>query len=204
MDNNTDHVDKNVEPEYSFHITALAGGTYNAAYDIESTIPGIQKSKVSWTVTPSKNVDYFHDGDFFNVARTADCSITASYVYNGKTYTDTYWQKGVKQETAYTIDIYLVERIESRAVYAIKTDIPGCTVGTAAWTVASAHRGGWVDGGQYIVDEAGMENGESYTVTASYTYNGQTYSASCTYTYTEQPSANVFPVIPDVIPTIRH
>lgn len=204
VDNNTDHVDKNVEPEYSFHITALAGGTYNAAYDIESTIPGIQKSKVSWTVTPSKNVDYFHDGDFFNVARTADCSITASYVYNGKTYTDTYWQKGVKQETAYTIDIYLVERIESRAVYAIKTDIPGCTVGTAAWTVASAHRGGWVDGGQYIVDEAGMENGESYTVTASYTYNGQTYSASCTYTYTEQPSANVFPVIPDVIPTIRH
>lgn len=48
-----------------------------------------------------------------------------------------------------------------------------------------------------------MENGESYTVTVSYTYNGKTYSASCTYTYTEQPSANVFPVIPDEIPTIQ-
>lgn len=96
-----------------------------------------------------------------------------------------------------------MERTEGRAAYAIKTDIPGCTAGTATWTVVSAHRGGWVDGSQYIVDEFGMENGESYTVTVSYTYNGKTYSASCTYTYTEQPSANVFPVIPDEIPTIQ-
>lgn len=192
--------------EYRFAIKELMGSNEYACYDVETDIPGYQRIANVWAVTPAQG-DWFQDNDgFLYVNRNMDCTITVLYNYkkpDGSFYSATYKQTAEKTDN-YLLDIFLVERTEGRAVYAIKTDIPGCTVGTAAWTVASAHRGGWVDGGQYIVDEAGMENGESYTVTASYTYNGQTYSASCTYTYTEQPSVNVFPVIPDVMPTIRH
>ena len=190
VDNNTDHVDKNVEPEYSFHITALAGGSYNAAYDIESTIPGIQKSKVSWTVTPSKDVDYFHDGDFFNVARTADCTITASYVYNGRTYTDTYRQKGVAvkedtnqmpEETSYE---FWVERSSGGAynAYTVKTDIPGFSTGNVVWSVSPADTDWFKEGAAVYIY---VDKNAACTVTASYTYNGKTYTGALKQNYAE-------------------
>lgn len=187
---------------YSFEIrrteTSTNGQFYK--YFVNTNIPNFDSSKVTWWLEP---VDerWYTEGGCAYLSYGITGTLTATYVHNGKTYTASCYQAAAVEN--YILDLFLVERTEGRAAYAIKTDIPGCTAGTATWTVASAQRGGWVDGSQYIVDEFGMENGESYTVTVSYTYNGKTYSASCTYTYTEQPSANVFPVIPDEIPTIQ-
>ncbi len=189
---------------YSFEIRRTEASTNGQFYKyfVNTNIPNFDSSKVTWHLDPVDERWYIEGGCAY-LSYGITGTLTATYVHNGKTYTASCYQAAAVEN--YILDLFLVERTEGRAAYAIKTDIPGCTVDTATWTVSSTHskRGGWVEGDRYIVDEFGMENGESCTVTVSYTYNGRTYSASCTYTYTEQPSANVFPVIPDEIPTIQ-
>ena len=69
-----------------------------------------------------------------------------------------------------------------RAFYTISTNIPGCTAANVTWKVY--YRGGFLSGGQYVVDESGMTNGESYYMVATYVYDSWTYTASCTVTCT--------------------
>ena len=181
---------------YSFEIRRTEASTNEqfCKYFVNTNIPNFDSSKVTWWLEPVDERWYIEGGCAY-LSYGITGTLTATYVHNGKTYTASCYQAAVEEN--HVLDLYLVARAEDRAAYAIRTDIPGCTVETATWTVASAHRGGWVSGDQYMIDEFGMENGESYTVTVSYTYNGRTYSASCTYTYTDQTGTNTLP-IPDV------
>lgn len=203
------------EEKYSFEILRSKENEEYYKYTIGTNIPNFDSARIVWTLSPFDQRWFVNDYGCACLPYEVSGTLTASYVYNGKSYTASRYQEAVVEN--YALDLFLVARTEGRATYAIKTDIPGCTVETAIWTVVSASRGGWVDGGQYIVDEFGMVNGESYTVTVSYTYNGRTYSASCSYTYKEAPqeteeppqetgeeppSANLLPVFPDVFPTI--
>ena len=178
-----DRIDKEEPANYSFKIYCNLNDLYNA-YLIDSNIPGFNALNVTWSVTPA-DADWFtFDGGAY-VDSTITCTITASYVYNGKTYTDSMKQTAMRAE--YTFGISLVSRdiAAGRASFTINTNIPGCTNSNVTWTVVSDRRGGslW-DGQYYTVDEFGMANGESYVLNASYVYDGRTYTASCTVTCT--------------------
>jgi len=88
------------------------------------------------------------------------------------------------EQTEYSFDISFVSRdvATGRAFYTISTNIPGCTAANVTWKVY--YRGGFLSGGQYVVDESGMTNGESYYMVATYVYDSWTYTASCTVTCT--------------------
>ena len=178
-----DNFEKEEPANYSFKIYCNLNDLYNA-YLIDSNIPGFNALNVTWSVTPA-DADWFtFDGGAY-VDSTITCTITASYVYNGKTYTDS--MKQTAMQAAYTFGISLVSRdVEAgRANYTINTNIPGCTNNNVTWNVVSEHRGGGLwDGQYYTVDEFGMTNGESYVLNASYVYDGKTYTASCTVTCT--------------------
>ena len=178
-----DRMDKEEPANYSFKIYCNLYDPYNA-YLIDSNIPGFNALNVTWSVTPA-DADWFTvDGGAY-VDSTITCTVTASYVYNGRTYTDSMRQTAMRAE--YTFGISLVSRdiAAGRASFTINTNIPGCTNSNVTWTVVSDRRGGslW-DGQYYTVDEFGMTNGESYVLNASYVYDGRTYTASCTVTCT--------------------
>lgn len=178
-----DNFEKEEPANYSFKIYYTLN-EYMNYYGIDSNIPGFNALNVTWTVTPADADWYTLDGGAY-VDSTITCTITASYVYNGRTYTDSTSQTAKRVE--YTFGISLVSRdvAAGRANYTINTNIPGCTNNNVTWNVVSEHRGGslW-DGQYYTVDEFGMTNGESYVLNASYVYDGKTYTASCTVTCT--------------------
>ena len=163
--------------DYTFKIYCNLGDAYNY-YGIESNIPGCNGSTVTWSVDPA-NADWFKDTTGAYVDSSIDCTVSASFVYNGKTYTGSIKQTAVKK-VEYTFNITLVSRDTEagRAVYTISTNIPGCTNENVTWNVISDHRGGFFSGGQYVVDEFGMTNGEQYTLNANYLYEGVNYKSS--------------------------
>ena len=169
--------------DYSFKIYCNLY-EYENFYGVSSNIPDFNVANVTWTVTPA-DIKWNKAPEGAYVTSTVDCTITASYVYNGRTYTDSMKQTAMRAE--YTFGISLVSRdvAAGRANYTINTNIPGCTNNNVTWNVVSEHRGGslW-DGQYYTVDEFGMTNGESYVLNASYVYDGKTYTASCTVTCT--------------------
>lgn len=180
-----DNFEKEEPANYTFKIFCnLHGPEYMNAYGINSDIPGFNALNVTWSVSPT-DVRWFTQEEYTYVIPSADCTVTASYVYNGKTYTDSMKQTAMRAE--YTFGISLVSRdvVAGRANYTINTNIPGCTNNNVTWNVVSEHRGGGLwDGQYYTVDEFGMTNGESYVLNASYVYDGKTYTASCTVTCT--------------------
>jgi hypothetical protein len=104
-------------------------------------------------------------------------------VYNGKEYSDSY---------TLTIELneYSLQIVRSsdsvdvaRGIYYVITDIPNFDSSNVDWDIQAEHRGGWVDGSYYYVDECGMETGETYTVFATYSDNTASVTASFTFTY---------------------
>ena len=178
-----DRMDKEEPANYSFKIYCNLNDLYNA-YLIDSNIPGFNALNVTWSVTPA-DADWFTADGGAYVDSTITCTITASYVYNGRTYTDSMKQTAMRAEYTFGISLASRDVAAGRASFTINTNIPGCTNSNVTWTVVSDRRGGslW-DGQYYTVDEFGMTNGESYVLNASYVYDGRTYTASCTVTCT--------------------
>ena len=178
-----DRIDKEEPANYSFKIYCNLNDLYNA-YLIDSNIPGFNALNVTWSVTPA-DADWFTADGGAYVDSTITCTITASYVYNGRTYTDSMKQTAMRAEYTFGISLASRDVAAGRASFTINTNIPGCTNSNVTWTVVSDRRGGslW-DGQYYTVDEFGMTNGESYVLNASYVYDGRTYTASCTVTCT--------------------
>lgn len=178
-----DRMDKEEPANYSFKIYCNLYDPYNA-YLIDSNIPGFNALNVTWSVTPA-DADWFTADGGAYVDSTITCTITASYVYNGRTYTDSMKQTAMRAEYTFGISLASRDVAAGRASFTINTNIPGCTNSNVTWTVVSDRRGGslW-DGQYYTVDEFGMTNGESYVLNASYVYDGRTYTASCTVTCT--------------------
>lgn len=110
------------------------------------------------------------------VTSTVDCTITASYVYNGRTYTDSMRQ--TMDQVKYTFNIVPVYPVTGdRLVFRIETNIPNFNAANVQWSPGPAAVTGWVEGGQYVIDRTSLSANISYWLNATYFYNGLNYTS---------------------------
>ena len=110
------------------------------------------------------------------VTSTVDCTITASYVYNGRTYTDS--MKQAADQVKYTFNIVPVYPVTGdRLVFRIETNIPNFNAANVQWSPGPAAVTGWVEGGQYVIDRTSLSANISYWLNATYFYNGLNYTS---------------------------
>lgn len=177
-----DRVDKEDPVDYSFKIYCNLY-EYENFYGVSSNIPDFNVANVTWTVTPA-DIKWNKAPEGAYVTSTVDCTITASYVYNGRTYTDSTSQTAKRVEYTFGIVSDHITDTAACIVCSINTNIPNFRVENVIWTITPATLKGWVEGAQYIIEKSSMTNGESYTLSASYVYDGRTYTDSCTFTCT--------------------
>lgn len=170
-----DRMDKEEPANYSFKIYCNLYDPYNA-YLIDSNIPGFNALNVTWSVTPA-DADWFTvDGGAY-VDSTITCTVTASYVYNGRTYTDSMRQ--TMDQVKYTFNIVPVYPVTGdRLVFRIETNIPNFNAANVQWAPGPAAVTGWVEGGQYVIDRTSLSANISYWLYAIYFYNGVNYTTS--------------------------
>ena len=169
-----DRMDKEEPANYSFKIYCNLYDPYNA-YLIDSNIPGFNALNVTWSVTPA-DADWFTvDGGAY-VDSTITCTVTASYVYNGRTYTDSMRQ--TMDQVKYTFNIVPVYPVTGdRLVFRIETNIPNFNAANVQWSPGPAAVTGWVEGGQYVIDRTSLSANISYWLNATYFYNGLNYTS---------------------------
>lgn len=169
-----DRMDKEEPANYSFKIYCNLYDPYNA-YLIDSNIPGFNALNVTWSVTPA-DADWFTvDGGAY-VDSTITCTVTASYVYNGRTYTDSMRQ--TMDQVKYTFNIVPVYPVTGdRLVFRIETNIPNFNAANVQWSPGPAAVTGWVEGGQYVIDRTSLSANISYWLNAIYYYNGLNYTS---------------------------
>lgn len=169
-----DNFEKEEPANYSFKIYCNLYDPYNA-YLIDSNIPGFNALNVTWSVTPA-DADWFTvDGGAY-VDSTITCTVTASYVYNGRTYTDSMRQ--TMDQVKYTFNIVPVYPVTGdRLVFRIETNIPNFNAANVIWSPGPAAVTGWVEGGQYVIDRTSLSANISYWLNAIYYYNGLNYTS---------------------------
>lgn len=169
-----DRMDKEEPANYSFKIYCNLYDPYNA-YLIDSNIPGFNALNVTWSVTPA-DADWFTADGGAYVDSTITCTITASYVYNGRTYTDSMRQ--TMDQVKYTFNIVPVYPVTGdRLVFRIETNIPNFNAANVIWSPGPAAVTGWVEGGQYVIDRTSLSANISYWLNATYFYNGLNYTS---------------------------
>lgn len=170
-----DRMDKEEPANYSFKIYCNLYDLYNA-YLIDSNIPGFNALNVTWSVTPADADWSTVDGGAY-VDSTITCTVTASYVYNGRTYTDS--MKQAADQVKYTFNIVPVYPVTGdRLVFRIETNIPNFNAANVIWSPGPAAVTGWVEGGQYVIDRTSLSANISYWLYAIYFYNGVNYTTS--------------------------
>lgn len=170
-----DRMDKEEPANYSFKIYCNLYDPYNA-YLIDSNIPGFNALNVTWSVTPA-DADWFTADGGAYVDSTITCTVTASYVYNGRTYTDS--MKQAADQVKYTFNIVPVYPVTGdRLVFRIETNIPNFNAANVQWAPGPAAVTGWVEGGQYVIDRTSLSANISYWLYAIYFYNGVNYTTS--------------------------
>lgn len=169
-----DRMDKEEPANYSFKIYCNLYDLYNA-YLIDSNIPGFNALNVTWSVTPADADWSTVDGGAY-VDSTITCTVTASYVYNGRTYTDS--MKQAADQVKYTFNIVPVYPVTGdRLVFRIETNIPNFNAANVQWSPGPAAVTGWVEGGQYVIDRTSLSANISYWLNAIYYYNGLNYTS---------------------------
>lgn len=169
-----DRMDKEEPANYSFKIYCNLYDPYNA-YLIDSNIPGFNALNVTWSVTPADADWSTADGGAY-VDSTITCTVTASYVYNGRTYTDS--MKQAADQVKYTFNIVPVYPVTGdRLVFRIETNIPNFNAANVIWSPGPAAVTGWVEGGQYVIDRTSLSANISYWLNATYFYNGLNYTS---------------------------
>lgn len=169
-----DRIDKEEPANYSFKIYCNLYDFYNA-YGINSDIPGFNDLNVTWSVTPA-DADWFTADGSAYVDSTITCTVTASYVYNGRTYTDS--MKQAADQVKYTFNIVPVYPVTGdRLVFRIETNIPNFNAANVQWSPGPAAVTGWVEGGQYVIDRTSLSANISYWLNAIYYYNGLNYTS---------------------------
>ena len=170
-----DRIDKEDPVDYSFKIYCNLY-EYENFYGVSSNIPDFNVANVTWTVTPA-DIKWNKAPEGAYVTSTVDCTITASYVYNGRTFTDSFTQMGraiTPVEPQYTFSIEKADGGDY-AAYTVVTDIPGFSSGNVIWSVSPADTDWFKEGAAvyiYVIKNA------TCTITASYTYNGKTYTCT--------------------------
>ena len=169
-----DNFEKEEPANYSFKIYCNLYDLYNA-YLIDSNIPGFNALNVTWSVTPADADWSTVDGGAY-VDSTITCTVTASYVYNGRTYTDS--MKQAADQVKYTFNIVPVYPVTGdRLVFRIETNIPNFNAANVIWSPGPAAVTGWVEGGQYVIDRTSLSANISYWLYAIYDYNGLNYTS---------------------------
>lgn len=169
-----DNFEKEEPANYSFKIYCNLYDLYNA-YLIDSNIPGFNALNVTWSVTPADADWSTVDGGAY-VDSTITCTVTASYVYNGRTYTDS--MKQAADQVKYTFNIVPVYPVTGdRLVFRIETNIPNFNAANVQWAPGPAAVTGWVEGGQYVIDRTSLSANISYWLYAIYDYNGLNYTS---------------------------
>ena len=169
-----DRMDKEEPANYSFKIYCNLYDPYNA-YLIDSNIPGFNALNVTWSVTPADADWSTADGGAY-VDSTITCTVTASYVYNGRTYTDS--MKQAADQVKYTFNIVPVYPVTGdRLVFRIETNIPNFNAANVIWSPGPAAVTGWVEGGQYVIDRTSLSANIYYWLNAIYYYNGLNYTS---------------------------
>ena len=170
-----DRMDKEDPVDYSFKITYSQNGSDNF-YSVLSNIPDFSTENVTWSVTPADADWSTVDGGAY-VDSTITCTVTASYVYNGRTYTDS--MKQAADQVKYTFNIVPVYPVTGdRLVFRIETNIPNFNAANVQWAPGPAAVTGWVEGGQYVIDRTSLSANISYWLYAIYFYNGVNYTTS--------------------------
>ena len=99
-----------------------------------------------------------------------------SYVYNGRTYTDSMRQ--TMDQVKYTFNIVPVYPVTGdRLVFRIETNIPNFNAANVIWSPGPAAVTGWVEGGQYVIDRTSLSANIYYWLNAIYYYNGLNYTS---------------------------
>ena len=169
-----DRMDKEEPANYSFKIYCNLY-EYENFYGVSSNIPDFNVANVTWTVTPA-DIKWNKAPEGAYVTSTVDCTITASYVYNGRTYTDSMRQ--TMDQVKYTFNIVPVYPVTGdRLVFRIETNIPNFNAANVIWSPGPAAVTGWVEGGQYVIDRTSLSANISYWLNAIYYYNGLNYTS---------------------------
>lgn len=169
-----DRIDKEEPANYSFKIYCNLY-EYENFYGVSSNIPDFNVANVTWTVTPA-DIKWNKAPEGAYVTSTVDCTITASYVYNGRTYTDSMRQ--TMDQVKYTFNIVPVYPVTGdRLVFRIETNIPNFNAANVQWSPGPAAVTGWVEGGQYVIDRTSLSANISYWLNAIYYYNGLNYTS---------------------------
>ncbi len=169
-----DRMDKEEPANYSFKIYCNLY-EYENFYSVNSNIPDFNVANVTWTVTPA-DIKWNKAPEGAYVTSTVDCTITASYVYNGRTYTDSMRQ--TMDQVKYTFNIVPVYPVTGdRLVFRIETNIPNFNAANVIWSPGPAAVTGWVEGGQYVIDRTSLSANISYWLNATYFYNGLNYTS---------------------------
>lgn len=169
-----DRMDKEEPANYSFKIYCNLY-EYKNFYGVSSNIPDFNVANVTWTVTPA-DIKWNKAPEGAYVTSTVDCTITASYVYNGRTYTDSMRQ--TMDQVKYTFNIVPVYPVTGdRLVFRIETNIPNFNAANVIWSPGPAAVTGWVEGGQYVIDRTSLSANISYWLNAIYYYNGLNYTS---------------------------
>ena len=169
-----DRMDKEEPANYSFKIYCNLY-EYKNFYGVSSNIPDFNDANVTWSVTPA-DADWFTADGGAYVDSTITCTITASYVYNGRTYTDSMRQ--TMDQVKYTFNIVPVYPVTGdRLVFRIETNIPNFNAANVQWAPGPAAVTGWVEGGQYVIDRTSLSANIYYWLNAIYYYNGLNYTS---------------------------
>ena len=169
-----DRIDKEEPANYSFKIYCNLY-EYENFYGVSSNIPDFNVANVTWTVTPA-DIKWNKAPEGAYVTSTVDCTITASYVYNGRTFTDSMRQ--TMDQVKYTFNIVPVYPVTGdRLVFRIETNIPNFNAANVQWSPGPAAVTGWVEGGQYVIDRTSLSANISYWLNATYFYNGLNYTS---------------------------
>lgn len=181
--------------EYAFRVyeaESPSDGSGPARFSVESNIPNFDPDNVIWSISDTSPGTERRNGSFYVYeAAYRNFTITATYTYGGRTYTDTLSHRAVQQpEVSYSIHIVDQGHSNSRGRFTVTSDIPGFDLSKVIWTAdfeppVTCEAPG---DGSFLMWEYGIEDGMSYTVRASYEYNGKSYSDAFTYTY-RQPAA---------------
>lgn len=176
----TDYVSiTSIAQNYTFKLWANDCGDGEWVCGIETNIPGFDIHNVKWSTNAAEH--WTDDDGYLRVRSKETINITASYVHNGKEYSDNCTIQIVVKEYSFEI-VRSSDSIPGNiGIYYITTDISDFDAGNVEWSIQADGWGGWVNGDNYVVDENSMEPGDSYIVYATYNYQGVSETSSFTF-----------------------
>ncbi len=156
---------------YHFNLFKVDGEQDGYSFDIDTNIPNFDMYAVKWGLSAGEGALQEQN---YHVWSDKTFTLTATYIYNGETFTSSVTQQIVQKQ--YTLSI-IRQPNNGHSAYTATCDVPGFDSNNIKWTLKAENTQaqGWLNDGYYWVDEYGT--GSYYTVYASYTYNGKTITS---------------------------